>query len=370
MLAIVLGATVSAEWAGTLGLSPTRFALIDRLGWAPFALYAVAPVAFSTARQRDILMGVLVVFGLYLGVTAVLEAVDANALVFPHYITDPNVGIHADRSRGPFLAGEAMGLGLITCGVAAAIALGRWRSRSPRALCWAVLGLCAAGVVLTYTRQIWVGAAAGVLVTLTVYRPLRWRVVPVVCLAPLLLASAVFLIPGLGNRLEKRANDSKAVWSRRTTTQEAVHMIAQRPVLGWGWGRFRTYANDHARTITDIPMSGENGEVHNIVLSYMVSLGILGGGLWLVAFLMAIGHALLRRPADDRELWRRGLTMLLVASLAAMVLSPMGHPFPSVVLFLWAGVLAGPLVSPEPSRSPARAARPPLAGRPAVSPAA
>ena len=52
----------------------------------------------------------LVAVGAYLGITAFLQEVNLDQLVFPAYITDPSVGIHADRARGPFVEAAANGL--------------------------------------------------------------------------------------------------------------------------------------------------------------------------------------------------------------------------------------------------------------------
>ena len=57
LLAAGLYAICSALWAGTLSDSAARFRLLDSFALASFVLYAVAPVAFVTAKQRAILLG-------------------------------------------------------------------------------------------------------------------------------------------------------------------------------------------------------------------------------------------------------------------------------------------------------------------------
>ena len=105
--------------AGTIGDENAVFALLDRYGIVPFILFAVAPAAFPSERQRRILLGILTAVGAYLAYTSILGWLGPRSLVWPHYITDPSIGIHADRARGPFAEAGADGMALFECGVAA-----------------------------------------------------------------------------------------------------------------------------------------------------------------------------------------------------------------------------------------------------------
>src|SRR5207253_1883209 len=84
-LAAALFAIASAATAGTLFTKAGAFPLLDRFGLLPFAAFAVAPVVFRTARQRQILLVALVVLGAYLGATAVFELAGPKSLVYPRY---------------------------------------------------------------------------------------------------------------------------------------------------------------------------------------------------------------------------------------------------------------------------------------------
>ena len=142
LVAAAAWALVSAARAGTLTQSAGVFGLLDRFGFVPFAMFFVAPLAFATERQRSILLGTLVALGAYLGLTALFEGVGLRALVFPGYISDPAVGIHFGRARGPFVEAVANGMGLFTCATAAAVGLSRWEGWRARYACWAVIALC------------------------------------------------------------------------------------------------------------------------------------------------------------------------------------------------------------------------------------
>jgi O-antigen ligase len=343
LLAVVGYALVSAFAAHTLSQHVPRFALIDRLGAVPFAAFVVAPSAFATPRQREILIRVLVVLGLYLGITAICEGAKLNGLVWPRYILDPTYGIHQSRARGPFVEAEANGLAMLACGVAAAIALGIWRDRVARLAAWAAIGVCGIGIMLTYTRLVWIGAGAGVLVALVTFPGLRWRAIPVMAVGAGAVALGIALVPGLQHDLSARYHESQPTWTRRTTDAAAVRMIAAKPVLGWGWGTYPKHAVDYFRTIEDIRMTGQGEDVHNVFLSRFVELGLVGGGLWLISVLLAIGGALVRPRSGDRELVRRGFCVLVVADLVAAMLSPLSALFPLLILWLWAGTLWVPV---------------------------
>src|SRR5205085_10611314 len=84
----------SAMYVGTLDQHDALYALLDRYGLISFALFFIAPVAFATDRQRSHLLLGLVLVGAYLGITALLEEIDLNALVVPDYITDPTSRTH------------------------------------------------------------------------------------------------------------------------------------------------------------------------------------------------------------------------------------------------------------------------------------
>jgi hypothetical protein len=71
--------------------------------WAvPFILYYLSGFAFDDALSlRKLEIFAIIVLG-YLSLIAILFLFDAKDLIFPRYILDESLGIHADRARGPF----------------------------------------------------------------------------------------------------------------------------------------------------------------------------------------------------------------------------------------------------------------------------
>ena len=110
MALLVAIALASAAAAGTISRPLAQFALLDRIA-VPFLLFMVAPLVFTTPERRDLLLKTVTLIGVYLGATAIAEMF-APSLVWPRYITDPSLGIHIGRARGPFVIAETNGMAL------------------------------------------------------------------------------------------------------------------------------------------------------------------------------------------------------------------------------------------------------------------
>jgi putative inorganic carbon (HCO3(-)) transporter len=366
LLALVAAyAVISAAVAGTLSESGSRFVLLDRFSLVGFALFFVAPMAFREARDRRILLGVLVALGAYLGLTALIETTGPRGLLLPRYIDDPTVGIHFDRARGPFAEAVGNGLVLYACGVASIIAALKWRTPSLRWLAGAVAALCVLGTLLTLTRAVWLGVIAGTIVALLYARETRRFAVPAVVLgvAGVLLAFAA--IPDLQARADKRQNDQRPLWDRKNSDRAALRMIDARPVLGFGWGRFRAESADYYRQSPDYPLTRVR-DVHNVYLANAVELGLLGAGMWIAALLVAIGTALTRRGPPDLRPWRVGLVAVAVSYAVAAATTPLSFTLPTLLLWTWAGLCW--ITGKEEARTPLRPARPGSTPAPAAGP--
>jgi putative inorganic carbon (hco3(-)) transporter len=333
-------AIVSAAWVGTLAQHDGLYGLLDKLGIVPFAFFAVAPVAFATERQRAVLLAALVTLGAYLGLTALAEGLGLDGLVFPRYIVDPTVGIHADRARGPFVEAVANGLALFACGVAAALALARWRDRAARLAACAVLVLCAVGIELTLTRAVWIAGIVAPAVAMLCSPALRRWMLPATAVAGLVVWGALAFVPGLQGKADTRAQDERSVWDRLNTDDAAVSMVAQRPLQGFGWNSFVTRGPAYLRQGGDYPLTGAGLVVHNVFLSNAAELGLVGLVAWLAAFLLGVGVTALRRAPPALEPWRIGLVALAVNYVVVACFGPLGYAFPTLLLWTWAGIVA------------------------------
>jgi len=337
---LILYAVGSAAWANTLHQHAALFELLDRLGAVPFLLYLVAPAAFATHRQRTILLGTLVAVGAYLGVTAIFEVVGPHQLVFPSYINNPSLGIHADRARGPFLEAGADGLAMFTGLVASAMLLAQTRSRRLRSMLAGVIVLCLLGIVLCLTRQVWAGAAVGSVAALSLSAQLRKYLPLLVAGVAILVAAAVLLIPGLNTKVSGRASAEKPVWDRLNSDSAALRMIESRPLLGFGWGEFPTVSFRYYHVARTYPLSAV-AEVHNVVLSNAAEIGVVGVAMWLSAVAIAMTAPFRRRGPPSLEPWKLGMVAVAIAWFVQANFAPLSYAFDNYVPWLFAGIALG-----------------------------
>ena len=362
LLVAVLYAICSAVAAGTIGASGT-FRMVDRFGAVPFLMFFLAPIAFRTARQRAILLAGLVGLGGYLGFTALVETVGPHALVFPKYILDPHIGIHPGRTRGPFTEAETDGQALFVCAVACAIAGMTWRRKWPRVSAGAVGIACLAGTIFPLERSVWVGSAAGVVAATLFARELRRFAVPAILTGLLVIVGTIALVPGMAEKVQGRKHDQLTVYDRKNQNRAALNMVEARPLFGFGWDTFLSKGPDYFQSNPNYPLTSSEGfVVHNMFISHLAELGLVGTAIWVLGLIMGLGGAVLSRAPPELRLWQIGLiavaTAWIVVANAVYMLA-----FPVLILWVWAGIVYGgrvPRYSPE--RVPGRQPDPVLRG--------
>ncbi|MBA2360743.1 MAG: O-antigen ligase family protein [Actinobacteria bacterium] len=339
LLLAAVYAVVSAIWVGTLTEREGMFHLLDTFGLVPFAMFVAAPHVFASERQLRILLWMLTSVGAYLSVTALFETVRLNAFIFPQYIVDPDVGIHFGRARGPFAEAVANGLAIFACGVAAIILASMSRRLAVRMTCIAVVGAASSALVMTLTRAIWLGSVVAILVALLAVRRLR----PYAFVAIPFLVAVVFVtvsvVPELGTRAAERQAAQAPIWDRINTTNAAFRMLDERPLLGFGWDRFTEESEPYLRQKDDIPLTGRDTDLHNVFLARAVELGVLGGALWLAAFVMAVVLPAFASASRALEPWRIGLLAITIQWIVAASLGPLPYVFANLLLWTWAGLV-------------------------------
>lgn len=364
---VVLGVFVayavgSALWSGTLTDRTSAFALLDQLGIVPFALFAVAAVAYRTPEQRGFLLAALVGLGGYLGVTALLETAGIDALIFPRYINDPAVGIHFDRARGPFVEAAANGGALYVSLVAAAVAFAVWRRPAARAVAVAVGVLCAFGIVATLTRQVWLASALVSVVTVASIPALRAYLLPGAVAVAMVVGLTFSFAPGLYSRAEGRAGAERPVWDRLNSNGAAGRMIEERPLFGWGWGRFEEVGADFYRQAATYPVTSVS-QLHNVVLSFSAELGLVGLALWVLCVCFALLPGVRRRGPPELEPWRVGTIAIVLSWLTISNFTPLTYAYANYVVWLvmgiaYANATRAPVRLAVPAAGPARALAP------------
>ena len=342
--ATVLWAIGSGIAAHTITDQDSLFFIVDRLV-VPFLLFSLAPYAFREARDRTILLGAFVALGAYVGLTTLFETVGPHALVFPKFILDPSVGFHlrfGERARGPFLEAGVNGIGLYACAVAAAIGAYTFRQRWARIVAMLVVGLCAVGILFTLTRAVWLAAVVATVVTMLLVRELRRWFVPAMVGAALLIGTALLVVPGMQDMVSVRESSERSVWERRDVDAAALTMVAERPLLGFGLNTFSEKNAEYYPLLDDIPQVAERRiGIHNVFLLFATELGLVGLTLFLASLAAAVGTALTTRGPPELRPWRIGLIAITIFWLVEANFAPLGHVFPDMIIWLWAGVVLG-----------------------------
>ncbi|GEM_PF-6584776 len=203
------------------------------------------------------------------------------------------------------------------------------RRRRRRAEVAVLLALTAGGVVVSYTRTVWLSVLAGVIAIL----PLMgfswfkgWA--RVLALAALVGGLTLVIAPqalnaisgGVGDRLDQR-NAFVSLQDRTLEVGPAVSAFASDPIFGAGLGTQIA----RVRESLSLP-SVSTGFLHNGYLFLLAKQGILG----LLVFLAAVGTALLRAyrvARSDAPLAARAMAIAAFAGLVSLLVSNYSAPF-------------------------------------------
>ncbi len=324
---------------------PQTWSLLAAKWIVPFALFHIAGVVFPDgASLRKLETFSLIVF-VYLTAVAVFYLVGAKVLIFPRFILDESIGIHADRARGPFLQAVANGVCLNLMGLIAIDSFRRRRLRGPLA---AILFLAAPLALLaTRTRAVWLSAAISVacLALFGLDRRMRLAAQALCALAAVGLCAAIIFQSNTGSFTE-RLEDRSPVDFRVVMYRTGWQMFAEKPLTGWGGGeRLQT---EVSRRVWDF--HPEYYVFHNTYLELAVERGLVGLGLyaWLMFRLLQLWKAVPKpapNPPEDpphfgdsrfRKLWPLLLGVYLLNASAVV----MNYQFVNGFLFTLAGILS------------------------------
>ncbi len=320
---------------------PAAWSVLAAKWIVPFALYLIAGYVFQdSASLRKLEIFLLCVLG-YLVLIALLFLFDAKSWIWPSFIVDESLGIHADRARGPFLQAVANGVALNLLGLLALDAFRRRRLPWPVALLF--LSTLPIAILATKTRAVWLSFAASVLILLFTSRNVRIRRA---CLC-------LTLIGGMGLAVTFATKDRDALFADRLEDRSPVDfrmamyeagwdMFQQKPALGWGFDAMQT---ELTRRINRFRQ--REYFFHNTFLEISVQHGLLGLALylWIIVDLFRLGRKSVVTSSprayfldgEFRSLW----PVLLLVYLLNACFVVMNYQFVNGLLFTLAGILAG-----------------------------
>jgi O-antigen ligase len=280
----------------------------------------------------------LIVLG-YLIFTSIAFLAGANSLIYPRFILDESLGIHADRARGPFLQAVANGVTLNILGLVVLDAHAR-RRFGPVATYFVIATLPIA-ILATMTRSVWIAFFASA-AWLFIRGSTRTQRVcaSIFCLAVIAAIGIAIGSTTLGSSVDNRAQERSSVDLRFAAYEAGWEMFLERPWLGRG---FNQMPAEIARRISHRDI--DTLSVHNTYLQIFAECGIVGFALflWLISgmFRLTRGHPRPLRNSGDSSFqpFRSVWAVLLSIYLVNAVFVVMNYQFVNGLLFTLAGII-------------------------------
>ena len=269
----------------TSGQRP-RWMLLMRGYVYPFLFFYFARAAVSKKRQIQIVMGYLVLLGIYLGVMGIFEKMHWYQLVFPKFIVDPTVANQGlsrlgYRVRGIFLQPAILGTVMIMGFFPSHLFLGRLPGIIPRIFQIVLLGVTPLTLLFTQTRSVYLGFAAALAVAAVWSRRLRMVSIG------LILAGMVAVFANWDNlatedREKGGMGTMNTVHYRIELVYEAGEIFLDNPFFGCGFMNFPEVALQYRRP-RDVPLFGHidlgfgaETVLHNMLVTVFAEQGLAG----------------------------------------------------------------------------------------------
>jgi O-antigen ligase len=346
----LFGSIVAPHALPAVGEKGEDRSLIDLIltsAFLPFAGFVLARQLLVTERNVRRFLWFIVGFGVYLALTNVFWLIGPESLVFPPDILDGSVGTHDDRGRGVFLNAAVTGYVLVVTFVVAMYLA----SRSPRR--WVRYPLLASGLLmligigLTQTRSAWLAAVVVVLFGAAMHSGFRrWYVF--ILIGFVALVAVNWQTVTSQDRTQGGVTSTNETDDRLNAAATGIWAIKEKPVLGWGLGRFPAINTIHHQAWGDTPWKRGYGIYpHDTQIGIGAELGLAGLTLWLliiVSMVVASRRAYRTLPRSglvSRELavvfWCTGIAWIVTASLIDVRL----FSFANTLFFIFGGMCAG-----------------------------
>ncbi len=345
MVLFTLICTISYIMSGAdEGLEKHRhFTTLFNITYFPFTAYFIARSTPYRKETAHMLFKVLCFMGAYLALTAVFEHFRLYSLVWPDYITDPNVGFQFGRSRGPFIESAIMGRTLVAtllCGLVFMEATGGMK----KVLLYLYAVVSIAAIYFTYTRGPWLGFCSALAVLAFSRLKLRLHSMAILLLLVFLFSSGF---------LNKFSLYEKTLFSARQNTvnnrlvvwNTALNMGKENILFGVGFGRFNKEWDNYYSDIKGIDFGGFDGN-HNTVLGIFAELGIGATLVYLMIFyFMAVKCLRMYRQLDKKRFFEKNIAIIVLAMaasyfVASQFVDSRFHPLLNCIMFICFGIVS------------------------------
>ncbi|HWB07996.1 MAG TPA: O-antigen ligase family protein [Pirellulales bacterium] len=368
---VLVASTFSHDWHYQHNVPASRLLFYYLM---PAGMYWVARQIPLDERSARLVFGSMAIFGVYLSLTALAEALRLHELVFPSYIASGEYWEFLGRARGPLLNPAANGY-LLAVGFGAAL---MWWPRLNRRGQLILLGLAAlfcAALYATLTRCVWLGGVALMCVIAALTLPKSWRL-PL--LGGVMVAGALVAATQWEKLMSFKRDEghgaeetAESVELRPILALVAWKMFLQEPLFGCGFGHYRErFVDVLDDRDSELPLDKSRRYVqHNVWLGLLTETGLAGTAL----FTLLVGYWLRdawRLWRSSSPLWARQFGLLFLATFASYVCNAMFQdlaivPMINMILFFLAGLTA----ALRPATADQRAASEPVWSHSALRPA-
>ena len=319
----------------------------------PFAMYLVGRYAFERTAAVRILLWTILALAAYSAAVSILQFTGPTRLVWPRFIVDgsldPAVTWYG-RAIGVFNQPVLNGM-LLTLGFAVAMLLVSRHSEEPtwrRWLAFVIAVACGPAIYLTHTRAAWLSGALVLLIGALLAKGYRKGFIVAAGITATIIAINWSVFTSSDREAGGVASVSE-VDDRKNIAQTALWAAAQKPLDGWGLGRF-TAVNTfhHQQWSPDTPWIRGYGIVaHTNELGILAELGGIGLALW-ICVLALVAYRLwgAYRTLPPHDLC--GMPLALTAIIALVILLGSGLTvdlrfflFPTATTFLLVGIAVG-----------------------------
>jgi O-antigen ligase len=324
--------------------SVQRFIVIGTL--MPLAMFLVGRWLFISGRAIRVLLWSMVGAAAYSALVSILQFA-APALVWPRYILSNS--LWPGRAVGVFNQPVVNGLVLIVGFLAATlIASHAVESRLLRACAVGVALASVYALYLTHTRAVWLSFVLVVLIGAIAAQGFRSGFVLTLGVMMLAIASNWSTFTS-SDRSAGGVGSSAEVLDRLNTIATSIWAFEQRPLTGWGIGRFAAVNTYHHQQYSpEIPWQRGFGiPSHLDALGILVELGIIGLACWMLVLVLMytrLIRATRQLPAGEmygRPLGMAALLCLVAQTTTGMTVDLRFFDFPNIIVMLLAGAAIG-----------------------------
>jgi len=250
----------------------------------PFTMFFFAKNIVNEKKKIRKVFIFFMVIGIYLGITGIFEHFKINSLIFPRYITNPNVGIHWGRARGPFVQAAVNGTVL---GMIFFMSIYLFLSfRKKYAKFFLMLGafIMLITIFFTYTRACWLATLLSSVLVIVLSARLRKAF-----LLGLLGLTFIFVLTKFDTSARQTAMErlmsESPIYDRINLYRAVWRMFLERPIFGFGFDTFKEKSPQYFHKIEGIPYQGVGLAPHDTLAGILAELGLSGFILIFLIFL-------------------------------------------------------------------------------------